>query len=1062
MNKIQVFLLLFVAMLLCGTMASTASADDWWDTNWTNKITSDLINGTRPYQMVVTIHNESGENNATDFFCNNNCNPDFTDVRFILGNSSVLPYWIQEKTDGVYAKIWVNNTGNGSVSAYYNNDEATTSTSDIFSVGKTGSDDFEAIPIMVKSDQNPVMSYSDVKLFPNSDFTTYESLTNWTTVSGTALRYYPNGCGIGGLTTAKNPDPTFAMPDMNGKYGAACTDNGGDGAVGVLKSQNFTISTTYINFFSAGWDTFTGREGYNRIELLYAINDSVIFTTEEPLRETWGINWWNVSDYQGESVYIKIIDETTVGYGWIGATDFYGSDDQWQDLSLRIPALLHDENGKAILGQDGRYWNFYTASTFDNGKRGSLDTTGLGFSTDLVNWTKATSPLLEFGASDSFDYRQISDADVIEVNDTYWMFYAGSNRVAPHPAAQNFKISVAYCSKTLDCTDGMNWTRYINASTNNSILQPPAGEQYFGMSVLYEDNTWKMWIDRAYSGIGEQIDYIYSTEQFPNTTNWIKYAGNPVYSIATGCGGAGIEIGQPSVFLENGIYYMTHHRYCGATINTGLGTSTDGITWVNSATTPLLSNDAGTFDAGQIHTPFGTMVNESYYVFYGASPNMTNDLSMWQMGMAETDNFSKFINNIWTTKRGTWTYSDGCMIGTPTVNVAVTSTSQTLQNMEIISKVKMTADLGANEQMDIFARAGGFSSTDISTGYSFNTMGDPDQLEIYEQGTGSLGSTATDPLLLDTWYELDVKVLGSQLNFSVENYNLNVTDSTFGSAGYFGLRSYHATSAYEYIFVKNYIASEPVFSTWGAEISQYYTDSLHYNSTENYNHTIESDGTITANHTIYPADDTNDTAASTGTSYVTINVYDNAASVVRNFTVEGDILDWYQAANLSGEYTLNNGSGVLDTQSDVGGLVNFTIDLSAGTYTIEESIVDDTSFTVTLPAGQTQINFSAVKSIDTMLEPDGQTSSVPIVIVENTGNIAQSFRFYMDSTVNNILTYTSLTNDLSNPVGINTTTTTVIISNLAASDSDDVWMYCNLTRPSPGSFEKTLTINSSI
>ena len=125
------------------------------------------------------------------------------------------------------------------------------------------------------------------------------------------------------------------------------------------------------------------------------------------------------------------------------------------------------------------------------------------------------------------------------------------------------------------------------------------------------------------------------------------------------------------------------------------------------------------------------------------------------------------------------------------------------------------------------------------------------------------------------------------------------------------------------------------------------------------------------------------------------------------------------------------------------------------------SAASDTSFTVTLSAGQTQINFSAVKSIDTMLEPDGQNLTIPIVVVENTGNIAQSFRFYMDSTVNNILTYTSLANDLSNPVEINTTTTTVIISNLAASDSDDVWMYCNLTRPSPGSSEKTLTINSS-
>ena len=139
----------------------------------------------------------------------------------------------------------------------------------------------------------------------------------------------------------------------------------------------------------------------------------------------------------------------------------------------------------------------------------------------------------------------------------------------------------------------------------------------------------------------------------------------------------------------------------------------------------------------------------------------------------------------------------------------------------------------------------------------------------------------------------------------------------------------------------------------------------------------------------------------------------------------------------------------------------FANNISSDYRILTVSAASDTSFTVTLPAGQTQINFTAVKSIDTMLEPDGQNSTIPIVVVENTGNIAQSFRFYMDSTVSNILTYTSLTNDLSNPVEINTTTTTVIISNLAASDSDDVRMYCNLTRPSPGSSEKTLTVNSS-
>lgn len=130
-------------------------------------------------------------------------------------------------------------------------------------------------------------------------------------------------------------------------------------------------------------------------------------------------------------------------------------------------------------------------------------------------------------------------------------------------------------------------------------------------------------------------------------------------------------------------------------------------------------------------------------------------------------------------------------------------------------------------------------------------------------------------------------------------------------------------------------------------------------------------------------------------------------------------------------------------------------------YTLTVTSVSDSSFTVSLPAGQTAINFTAITCKDTLLEPGGQTAGVPIVNVTNTGNVVQSFRFYLNTTVSNVLTYTSLSSDLSNPIEINTTTTTVIITNLPASNSDNVWMYCNLSTPSPGTTGKLLTVNSS-
>ena len=145
------------------------------------------------------------------------------------------------------------------------------------------------------------------------------------------------------------------------------------------------------------------------------------------------------------------------------------------------------------------------------------------------------------------------------------------------------------------------------------------------------------------------------------------------------------------------------------------------------------------------------------------------------------------------------------------------------------------------------------------------------------------------------------------------------------------------------------------WSTWSEE--HFYTDSLHYNTTSPYNHTIESDATLTANRSITAADDTDDTAKSTGTSHLIINVFDNEASIVRNFTFTGDDLDWYQAANLSGSYDLKNAGGIIETQSDG----NFTTNLAPGTYWIEETIpeyIPPNPITLENTAGNFWVNFT--------------------------------------------------------------------------------------------------------
>lgn len=230
--------------------------------------------------------------------------------------------------------------------------------------------------------------------------------------------------------------------------------------------------------------------------------------------------------------------------------------------------------------------------------------------------------------------------------------------------------------------------------------------------------------------------------------------------------------------------------------------------------------------------------------------------------------------------------------------------------------------------------------------------------------------------------------------------------------------------------------------------SFYYNDAIDYDMNDTYSgefyiRTLTSNdpdgGTVTHNLTLHYENKTyvatiNNTLASNGVPCV--NVTFNSSS-------------YYSPTD---EYTLKVVSTDDESQTSEYWLpVNFSL----------QSAVSDSSFTVTLPVGQSAINFTATTCKDTLLEPGGQTAGVPIVNVSNTGDITQSFRFYLDSTVTNVLTYTSLSSDLSSPTEINTTTTTVIITNLPASNSDNVWMYCNLSTAPPGDFGKQLTINSS-
>mgnify|MGYP002276669916 CR=1 FL=1 len=80
--------------------SSIAKGDDDW--LYFKEIT--LVNPCNAYQMLLNVTKNSGG----DVNCSGHCNDNFSDIRFFdIDKTTSLNYWIETKTDGDYARIWV-------------------------------------------------------------------------------------------------------------------------------------------------------------------------------------------------------------------------------------------------------------------------------------------------------------------------------------------------------------------------------------------------------------------------------------------------------------------------------------------------------------------------------------------------------------------------------------------------------------------------------------------------------------------------------------------------------------------------------------------------------------------------------------------------------------------------------------------------------------------------------------------------------------------------------------------------------------------------------------------
>jgi len=116
-------------------VGATPADGDWLDGSWLYR-QQIVIEGTTDgaqaqYPMQFTVNYTSGTSSGVNIYLNSDGQPDFDDIRFTEADGiSLIPYWVEEKTDYATAEVWIGFTNlvaspdNTDFYIYYGNLEA--------------------------------------------------------------------------------------------------------------------------------------------------------------------------------------------------------------------------------------------------------------------------------------------------------------------------------------------------------------------------------------------------------------------------------------------------------------------------------------------------------------------------------------------------------------------------------------------------------------------------------------------------------------------------------------------------------------------------------------------------------------------------------------------------------------------------------------------------------------------------------------------------------------------------------------------------------------------------
>lgn len=204
--------------------------DPWWNTSYSLRKQINISN------VLDTLTNYSIKLNVT---YDSNMQNDFDDLRFTNATNGTLPYWIEQKSNGVEAIVWVkadviNSNTNTTIYMYYNN-SASTSAADIKQAFEFG-DDFDD-------------SSLDTNLWKNftSDGVTTES-------NGYLKLYATDTAGYGEVMSKINFTVNYsATAHLNFSNTSANYDRIGFATMNAHPSQNSDNYHEFFEYHASQW-----------------------------------------------------------------------------------------------------------------------------------------------------------------------------------------------------------------------------------------------------------------------------------------------------------------------------------------------------------------------------------------------------------------------------------------------------------------------------------------------------------------------------------------------------------------------------------------------------------------------------------------------------------------------------------------------------------------------------------------------------------------------------------------------------------------------------------------